>query len=291
MDRIDPALRATFHHHLRRLAMPLGFHLRDLLQAVANHRGRPLTLVPTPATGGSATLLVTTGDRDIIHYPVGATVLHRNHLITRQVCHLVLSHQRTASHFTTGSFSPETARRHEREAEVLTTMLLMRSAPVIGSPFDEVRATIPRITPLWAFLERALGSAAKQLRFPELDHSHGAVAVYRRIMAIRDAQLLLLPYTERTARDLALAETRDRALPPDHRASIVEAAALASALIRFQQGTRVPAKERHPIPTAQHQTLHAEAKHLGLTNHALTSDQTVATVVKTCSTPLTRSRD
>ncbi|MFJ8815275.1 DUF6545 domain-containing protein [Amycolatopsis thermoflava] len=284
MDSIDPALRAACHRHLRQLNMPVGFRLPDLLQTVSDRRGRTITLHPAPPSDGLPVgMLIATDEHDIVRYPSYTTELHRNHLITRQISHTLLGHQRDLSQFTTGSFAPDTGRAHDRQAEVLATLLLMRSAPVVARPPGTLRAAMARVSQLLAFLERALGTAAGQLRLPELDHQHGPIEAYRKVIQIRDAQTLLTPYAHPDAPALAEAEMRGRELPADQRSAIVEAATLASALVRFQNRTRTPGDERIVIPVAKPLTMHAEIERLAMVNQALTSDQVVATVVKNCN--------
>ncbi|GAA3791523.1 DUF6545 domain-containing protein [Amycolatopsis tucumanensis] len=283
MDTIDPALRAACHQHLRQLGMPVGFQLSDLLQAVADKRGRSLTLLPAPPTDGlPAGMLIATAGCDVIRFPSYTTELHRNHVISRQISHALLGHQRDLGQFTTGSFPGDGNCAHNRQAEVLTTMLLMRSTPVVTRPSQDLRAAIPRINQLLAFLERALGPAAQQLRLPELDHHHGLSGTYRKVIRIRDTQMLLAPYTHPDAPENARSEMRGRDLPVAQRSAIVEAAVLATALVRFQDRTRTPTDRRVAVPAAAPRNLPSEIEHLAMVYQALTTDHVVAAVVKNC---------
>jgi hypothetical protein len=307
-------LRARCDDHIRRLNLSLPFELPDLLAAVARERQRTLEVKPSVIAGSSPCgALITTEDRDIIRYPRDTTALHRNHIIVHEVVHLLrhdldeagddetslLALADTDTMLAPGEFIHRIFGRStfikdsEREVELLTTMVLTRSAAVLGqsgrpdsSPraMQQQREIAHQLEHLWELFHRVLGAILDQMRLTGLDDDDCVVSLYRRVIELRDAQLLLAPFAHPDARPLADRLARRRALRPAQREAVVEAAILASALYRFQAGCRVPAGQRPPtIPTGeQHGDLLAEATHLSQMGRALDTDSTVRDVSLHC---------
>lgn len=79
---------------LNQVGLPDPFDVHEFCRRVADHRGRPLLLVPQPA--GSMTeaagLLIGLRDRDEIHYVADTSTYHQQVIILHEVGHLVSEH-------------------------------------------------------------------------------------------------------------------------------------------------------------------------------------------------------
>ncbi len=85
-----------------------------------------------------------------------------------------------------------------------------------------------RLSPLWHLLRQAVPEI-------ELPSEPGMLwniryRLHRRVIEIRDAQLVLRPYSAPEVAGLAAAEARESRLPPDRAAAVVEAAVTVSSL-------------------------------------------------------------
>jgi len=85
-----------------------------------------------------------------------------------------------------------------------------------------------RLYPLWDVLRQEVPEI-------ELPAGHGMrwnirYRLHRRVIEIRDAQLVLRPYEEAEVTGLAAAAAKSADLPPDTAAAVVEAAAIISSL-------------------------------------------------------------
>ena len=77
--------------------------------------------------------------------------------------------------------------------------------------------------------------------------------LHRRVIEIRDAQLILRPYSSAAAAGLAAAMARESALPPDRAAAVAEAAITVSALRSRTRGlvcrhNRIPEDHFGAVP-------------------------------------------
>lgn len=143
----------------RRLAgsvpVPAPFRPDTFVAAVAEHRGRPIELMPIPSvTGVPCGLLMTTDHADYILYPVNTTELHQRHILLHEVSHLLCGHTGTveidaaATRALMPNLSPELVRRvlgrsvytesEEREAELLATLIAQRAEHLPPGQPDEI---------------------------------------------------------------------------------------------------------------------------------------------------------
>jgi hypothetical protein len=95
--------------------------------------------------------------------------------------------------------------------------------------------------------------------------------LHRRVIEIRDAQLVLRPYSTSEVAELAAAEARESRLPPDQAAAIVEAAVIVSSLQWRVRGSihhhdRVPGDHVGVVPGND---IRAEAARLILVSRAI----------------------
>jgi hypothetical protein len=139
--------------------VPAPFRTDTFVEAVAAHRGRPIELMPAPATTGAPCgLLMTTDRADYILYPVDTTELHQQHILMHELAHLLCGHtggteiDAAATRALMPNLSPELVRRvlgrtvyseaEEQEAELLASLIAQRVArlprPPSGPAPDEV---------------------------------------------------------------------------------------------------------------------------------------------------------
>ena len=125
-----------------------------------------------------------------------------------------------------------------------------------------------RLYPLWDVLRQEV---------PEIELPPGPgmrwnirYRLHRRVIEIRDAQLVLRPYEEEIA-GLIAAAARSADLPPDRAAAVVEAAAIVSSL-RSRLRSSLPgddAVSREYVTAAPRNDIRAEAAALILVCHAI----------------------
>ena len=126
-----------------------------------------------------------------------------------------------------------------------------------------------RLHLLWATLRHAV----PQIELPRQPGTRFNVRyrLHRRVIEIRDAQLILKPYWRGDISDQAAAAARSARLTAARRSAVVEAAVIVTALNARQQGT--PARHDGMFPehasAALSNDLHAEATHLILVSHAM----------------------
>jgi hypothetical protein len=79
---------------LSEVPLPVPFDIAEFSRRVAQHRGRPLALVPRPAGSMSEAvgLLVGFRDRDEIHYVSDTSVYHQQAIILHEIGHLMAEH-------------------------------------------------------------------------------------------------------------------------------------------------------------------------------------------------------
>jgi hypothetical protein len=138
--------------HLRRLRLrcrclagtvplPDPFTPKGFASSLAGMRGRPVELVPVPAST-SCGLLVSTPTADYIGYPTDTTALHQRHIMLHEAAHLLCGHagglDPSVSTVLLPHLSPALVRRvlgrsaytdpQEQEAELLASLLAQRVA-------------------------------------------------------------------------------------------------------------------------------------------------------------------
>ncbi len=126
-----------------------------------------------------------------------------------------------------------------------------------------------RLHLLWATLRHAV----PQIELPRQPGTRFNVRyrLHRRVIEIRDAQLILKPYWRSDISDQAAAAARSARLTPERRRAVVEAAVIVTALDTWQQDT--PARYGGTSPehasAALSNNLRAEATHLILVSQAM----------------------
>ena len=126
-----------------------------------------------------------------------------------------------------------------------------------------------RLYPLWDVLRQEV---------PEIELPAGRsmrwnirYRLHRRVIEIRDAQLVLRPYEEAEVTELAAAAAKSAELPPDTAAAVVEAAAIISSL-RSRRRSSLPGDDaisREHVTAAPRNDIRAEAAALILVCHAI----------------------
>jgi len=126
-----------------------------------------------------------------------------------------------------------------------------------------------RLHPLWATLRQAV----PQIELPRQPGTRFNIRyrLHRRVIEIRDAQLILKPYWHADISELATVAARSARLTAERRRAVVEAAVIVTALSARRQGT--PARRDRASPehasAALSNDLHAEAAHLILVSQAM----------------------
>ncbi|MFI9388145.1 hypothetical protein [Kutzneria sp. NPDC052558] len=131
--------------------VPAPFRTDTFVAAVAEHRGRPIELMPAAAGAGAPCgLLMTTDRADYILYPADTTELHQQHILLHEVAHLLCGHtgsgeiDAAATKALMPNLSPELVRRvlgrtvytrdEEQEAELLASLIAQRVARLPRTP-------------------------------------------------------------------------------------------------------------------------------------------------------------
>ena len=146
------ALRRRCEERLREIELPVPFDAHAFCEALAIRRGRPIHLLPIPSDGepgGLTGACLTIADKDIIFYESRTSAWHQDHIILHEVAHLLLGHNsdmRSDEEFLRQlfpDFRPEVVRQilqrqtytheHEREAELLATLILGRVGRITAS--------------------------------------------------------------------------------------------------------------------------------------------------------------
>ena len=111
---------------LRELEVPAPFGPRELCRRLAEHRGRPIRLVPYPIElPGPFGLWIRTAGADLIVYQSQTPPAHQEHIILHEVGHIIAGHEGEPAE------AGELPRRRrsaydcdqEREAELIATIL------------------------------------------------------------------------------------------------------------------------------------------------------------------------
>lgn len=137
------------------IGVPSPFDLEEFIDRLAQHRGRPIELLPCTGDdlpAGVCGLWLVYSDRDVIGYPLAASRPHRDHIIMHEVGHITAGHAGSTStagpadgHSITESallalmpdLDPEMVRavlgrsvysaEQEQEAETLASLIMQRS--------------------------------------------------------------------------------------------------------------------------------------------------------------------
>ena len=126
-----------------------------------------------------------------------------------------------------------------------------------------------RLYPLWDVLRQAV----PEIELPPEPGMRWNIRyrLHRRVIEIRDAQLVLRPYAKTEVAGLIAAAARSSGLPPDRAAAVVEAAAiigsLQSRLCSSPPGHDATAREH--VAAAPRNDIRAEAAALILVCHAI----------------------
>lgn len=125
-----------------------------------------------------------------------------------------------------------------------------------------------RLRPLWAILSRAV----PEVRLPPQPGTRlsARYRLHRRVIEIRDGELMLRPYWDSRAASRAADAARSAGLPPDRRDAVIEAALIRAALDARMKGAP-PGKGRQPGPAVPvpENTLGAETAQLLLVARAI----------------------
>jgi len=94
-----PGMQNRFREVSRDVPIPSPWNLTDYLDAVADHRGRTITLQPVDTAllagtgcGTGSGLWIAKRDSDIIVYGADTTEWHAEHIIVHELGHMLLGH-------------------------------------------------------------------------------------------------------------------------------------------------------------------------------------------------------
>ncbi|MFD6153588.1 regulator component [Streptomyces sp. NPDC060243] len=100
MPNTETRLRAACEKLVDRLALPHGFSTRELCQAIAARRGRPIKLRPLPeamTADAPCGIRIELPDVDLLLFEEGTSVHHRRHILTHELCHVYCDHPGSVS--------------------------------------------------------------------------------------------------------------------------------------------------------------------------------------------------
>lgn len=143
------ALRRQCEERLREIELPVPFNVPAFCDALAARRGRPIVLQSIVARGGPFGLWVPADDTDYIFFERETSRWHQDHIVLHEVGHMLWGHEPTPitdpelAQLLVPSISLETVHRmlrrrsypqdHEREAELLATLILERVGGIAAS--------------------------------------------------------------------------------------------------------------------------------------------------------------
>ncbi|MET4671165.1 MULTISPECIES: DUF6545 domain-containing protein [Streptomyces] len=219
-------LRAACEARVEALRLPHRFSTRDLRDAVAEQRGRPIILRPLSTLGAldaPCGIRLETPDADLLFYEEATSPLHQNHILAHEISHIVCDHP--------GSL--ELDRDTLRAIGFDPTLVQRMSGRTSYTSEDEREAEV-------------MASVIRQLMYrgregPPDFHLH------RRVIEINDCVLALRPYRRTSVRDAAAAEAarRGTAGTPWGEAE-VEAAVIAAAVAAKRTGLPLDGDEAPP---------------------------------------------
>ncbi|MFB7262226.1 regulator component [Streptomyces nojiriensis] len=88
-------LRAACEARVEALRLPHRFSTRDLRDAVAGQRGRPIILRPLSTLGAMDApcgIRLETPDADLLFYEEATSPLHQNHILAHEISHIICDH-------------------------------------------------------------------------------------------------------------------------------------------------------------------------------------------------------
>ncbi|MFJ6719195.1 MULTISPECIES: hypothetical protein [unclassified Streptomyces] len=129
------------------------FSLEHLCTNIAEQRGRPIRLHPLPkeaAESGVCGLWVGTAGVDYVFYEAQTTRLHREHIVLHEIGHILFGHHSLEGEETDGKAPVVLGRtnyttRQEQEAEMLASMIRMRTAGTGAQPRTAPRGALARL--------------------------------------------------------------------------------------------------------------------------------------------------
>ncbi|WP_338676764.1 regulator component [Streptomyces sp. SCSIO 30461] len=88
-------LRKWCEEQVDRLRLPYRFSTRELREAIAEQRGKPIILKPLTTLGAvdaPCGIRVETPVADLLFYEEGTSVHHQRHILTHELCHVYCDH-------------------------------------------------------------------------------------------------------------------------------------------------------------------------------------------------------
>ncbi|MEU5655074.1 regulator component [Streptomyces sp. NPDC047737] len=96
LSEIDVSrLRASCEEQVDHLSLPHRFSTRDLRDAIADLRGKPIVLAPLSTLGAvdaPCGIRIETPSVDLLYYEEGTSVHHQRHILTHELCHVYFDH-------------------------------------------------------------------------------------------------------------------------------------------------------------------------------------------------------
>lgn len=136
-------LRRSCEEQIDHLRLPHRFTTRELRDAIAELRGKPIILHPLSTLGSidvPCGIRLETPEADLLYYEEGTSVNHQRHILTHELCHVYCDHpgsleiddnavrslgiNPTLALRMSGRTSYSTA--DEREAEMMATIIRQR---------------------------------------------------------------------------------------------------------------------------------------------------------------------
>ncbi|MFD7627451.1 hypothetical protein ACFV7Q_15675 [Streptomyces sp. NPDC059851] len=158
-------LRKRCEKILGHLDLPHPFSLEGLCGRIAEMRGRPIRLHPLPeeaAATGVCGLWVGTARVDYVFYEEKTTPLHREHIVLHELGHILFGHHSLEGEEHDGQAPVVLGRtdyttRQEQEAEMLASMIRIRTATPCPQPAAEPCGTLARLESAMGYERRRRG--------------------------------------------------------------------------------------------------------------------------------------
>jgi hypothetical protein len=147
----DNQVCGSHERRIDQLGLPHRFTTRELCDAIAMQRGKPITVRPLDTAGrvnAPCGIRVETPDGDLVYYEKSASVHHQRHILTHELMHVYLDHPGSLELSTASArligVSPTLVMRmsgrtsyssqDEREAEMLASLVRHRMYQERESP-------------------------------------------------------------------------------------------------------------------------------------------------------------
>ncbi|MEU6440411.1 regulator component [Streptomyces sp. NPDC047046] len=133
MPTAEMRLRAACEIQVDRLGLPHRFSTRELCEAIAVRRGKPIKLRPLPevmAADVPCGIRIELPDVDLLLFEKGTSIHHRRHILTHELCHVYCDHP--------GSLSLDA--RQARAIEISSTLVTRMSGRTSYTTADEREA-------------------------------------------------------------------------------------------------------------------------------------------------------